>query len=55
MVVRIASGQTAREVGDAFGVSLRTVRKWVARFKAGGRAALANRASAPARATGRQP
>ena len=48
IVTRIAAGQPAVEVARAFGVSVRTVRKWVARFKAGGRAALSNRASAPA-------
>jgi len=42
-------------VAVAFGVSVRTVRKWVARFKAGGRAALSNRAGAPARVAGRLP
>ncbi|GAB4269931.1 MAG: hypothetical protein Kow0013_21790 [Pararhodobacter sp.] len=42
-------GQTAAEVAEAFGVSVRTVRKRVARHKAGGRAALVNGASATAR------
>jgi transposase-like protein len=37
IVTRIAAGQTAREVAEAFGVSVRTVRKWLARFRAGGR------------------
>lgn len=32
---------------------MRTVRKWLARFRAGGQAALANHASAPARVSGR--
>lgn len=49
IVARIAAGQSAAEVAHAFAVSVRTVRKWLARFRAGGRAALANRASAPAR------
>jgi transposase InsO family protein len=47
------SGQTAAEVAAAFAVSVRTVRKWLARFRAGGGAALSNRASAPARVAGR--
>jgi transposase InsO family protein len=49
------SGQTAAEVAAAFAVSIRTVRKWLARFRAGGRAALTNRASAPARVARRLP
>lgn len=53
IVARIAQGQAAAEVADAFGVSVRTVRKWLARFRAGGGAALANHASAPARVAGR--
>lgn len=40
------------EVASAFGVSVRTLRKWLARFRAGGAAALSNRASAPARVSG---
>ena len=55
IVARVRSGQSAREVAEAFGVSLRTVRKWLARFSAGGRAALSNRASAPARVARRLP
>ena len=55
IVARIASGQSAAEVAEAFGVSVRTVRKWLARFRAGGRAALANGASAPARVARRLP
>jgi transposase InsO family protein len=46
-------GQTAAEVAAAFAVSVRTVRKWLARFRAGGSAALSNHASAPARLAGR--
>lgn len=49
IVARVAAGQPAPKVAEAFGVSVRTVRKWVARFRAGGRAALSNRASAPSR------
>lgn len=53
IVARVLSGQTAAEVAAAFAVSVRTVRKWLARFRAGGGAALCNRASAPARVAGR--
>jgi transposase len=49
IVVRVLSGQNATEVAAAFAVSVRTVRKWLARFRAGGQAALSNHASAPAR------
>jgi transposase InsO family protein len=55
IVARVADGQTAVEVAASFGVSVRTVRKWVARYRQGGRAALANRASAPARVARRLP
>jgi transposase InsO family protein/DNA-binding CsgD family transcriptional regulator len=53
IVARVAQGQTAAEVAAAFDVSIRTVRKWLARFRAGGGAALSNHASAPARVSGR--
>ena len=52
-VARVSAGQRAVDVAAAFGVSVRTVRKWLARFRAGGQAALSNRASAPARVAGR--
>eukprot|EP00873_Tetraselmis_striata_P036829 jgi/Tetstr1/457093/TSEL_000334.t1 len=55
IVARVLAGQKAAEVAAAFGVSLRTVRKWLARFRAGGAAALSNRASSPARVAGRLP
>lgn len=55
IVARVMDGQSAAGVAEAFGVSIRTVRKWVARFRAGGRAALSNRASAPARVARRLP
>ena len=55
IVARVESGVSAAEVAAAFVVSLRTVRKCLARFRAGGRAALSNRASAPARLTHRPP
>jgi len=53
IVARVVGGQTASEVAAAFAVLVRTVRKWLARFRAGGQAALSNRASAPARVAGR--
>ena len=49
IVARMMGGQKASEVAAAFAVSVRTVRKWLARFRAGGRSALSNHASAPAR------
>lgn len=55
IVARILSGQTAAEVALAFAVSVCTVRKWLARFRAGRGAALFNRASAPARVGRRLP
>ena len=55
IVARVEAGVGAAEVAAAFGVSLRTVRKWLARFRAGGGAALSNRASAPARVAQRLP
>ena len=55
IVARISLGQSVAEVAAAFAVSTRTVRKWLARFRAGGRAALSNRASAPARVSRRLP
>jgi transposase InsO family protein len=41
--------QPAAKVGADFGVSERTVRKWLARWRAGGEPALNDRSSAPAR------
>ena len=41
--------QPAAKVADDFGVSERTVRKWLARWRAGGEPALNDRSSAPAR------
>ena len=55
IVARLMAGQSAAEVAAAFAVSVRTVRKWLARFRVGGRAALSNGASAPARVAGRLP
>jgi transposase InsO family protein len=53
IVARVLSGQSAVEVAAAFAESERTVRKWLARFRAGGQAALSCHASAPARVSGR--
>jgi transposase-like protein len=41
--------QAATKVAAAFGVSERTVRKWLARWRAGGEPALDDRSSAPVR------
>jgi len=50
MVRRVLQeGQRASDVASAFGVSVRTVRKWVARYRAEGRAGLADRPSTPHR------
>ena len=38
---------TAKTAASAFGVSERTARKWLARYRAGGTAALADRSCAP--------
>jgi transposase InsO family protein len=49
MVRRIVEeGRPVGEVAAGFGVSERTARKWLARFKAGGLAGLENRSSRPA-------
>ncbi len=53
IVARISAGQTAGEVASGFTVAVRTVRKWLARFRAGEHAALSNHASVPARVAGR--
>ena len=52
IVDRIAAGQPASEVAEAFGVSVRTVRKKVARFRAGGRRSRTAQARPPAWPTG---
>ena len=46
---------SAGEVAGQFGVSRRTVYKWLARFRAGGEAALENRISRPRRSSRRLP
>ena len=41
--------QAVEAVGEAFGVSIRTVRKWVARYQAEGAEGLKDRSSRPRR------
>jgi transposase InsO family protein len=47
LVQAVLSGQTPKAAAQAAGVCPRTVRKWVARFKAEGRAGLMDRSSRP--------
>jgi len=49
LVRRVAGGQQARVVAIALGVSIRTVHKWLARFRTEGAAGLADRSSRPYR------
>jgi transposase InsO family protein len=49
IVLQVASGQTPQAAARAAGVCPRTVRKWVDRFKAEGRAGLMDRSSRPKR------
>jgi transposase InsO family protein len=50
MVRRVVQGtSTAQEVAEDFGVSERTVRKWLARYRAEGKAGLQDRSSRPHR------
>jgi transposase InsO family protein len=53
MAVRSAEGWTAAEIAEAFGVSVRTVRKWLKRFRKAGRAGLQNGPSAAGRIANR--
>ena len=56
IVARVsAPGRRRRRWPRPFGVSLCTMRKWLARFRAGGGAALVHPASAPARVARRLP
>lgn len=48
LVERIGQGQPASAVAAAFGISVRTVRKWVARARREGRAGLLDRSTRPA-------
>lgn len=49
IVARHAEGRPVIRIAAEFGVSVRTVYKWLRRHREGGRAALSNAASAPAR------
>ena len=49
IVERHAAGETVAAIAAAFGISVRTVYKWLARYRAGGRDALETRSSAPRR------
>lgn len=51
----VEDGWTAASAADAAGVSVRTAFKWLARYRAGGAAALADRSSAPWRRPHRLP
>jgi transposase-like protein len=56
MVHRVLDAkQPARRVAAGLGISERTVRKWLARWRAGGEPALNDRSSAPARSPRRLP
>jgi transposase InsO family protein len=47
MVRRVLQGQVAREVAEDFGVSERTVRKWLGRYRAEGKKGLEDRSCRP--------
>jgi transposase-like protein len=47
LVQRLTAGETGAAVARAFGVSVRTVRKWWARYRDEGLAGLADRSSRP--------
>jgi transposase InsO family protein len=49
IVARRAEGRPVAQIAAEFGVSMRTVYKWLRRFREGGKAGLGNGASAPAR------
>uniref|UniRef100_UPI0025BF50E4 IS481 family transposase n=1 Tax=Maricaulis sp. TaxID=1486257 RepID=UPI0025BF50E4 len=49
IVERHAAGAPVAVIATAFGISVRTVYKWLARYRSGGMAALETRSSAPAR------
>ena len=55
MVERWQAGLTIDEIAGQFGVSVRTVRKWIARWRAEGTAGLENRSSRPRTVTTRLP
>nr|WP_319382634.1 helix-turn-helix domain-containing protein [uncultured Roseibium sp.] len=47
IVRRYEAGETAREIAAAFGISVRTVYKWLKRFREHGSRGLIARSSAP--------
>ena len=49
MVRRVLQGRTASEVAEDFGVSRRTLRKWLARYRAEGEHGLEDRSTRPHR------
>jgi transposase InsO family protein len=49
LIRRIRQGQSARSIAQALGISVRTVRKWVARERAEGAAGLEDRSTRPKR------
>ena len=49
MVRRVIAGQTPKAVATAFGICVKTVNKWVARFQCEGSAGLVDRSSRPHR------
>ena len=51
LVRRVLEGQAPMAVATAIGVTVKTVRKWVARFQAAGAAGLIDRSSRPHRST----
>ena len=53
MTARFAAGWSPGEIAEAVGVSVRTVYKWLARYRQGGAAALHNAGSAPGRVANR--
>jgi len=55
IVERWRSGMSGGEIAGQLGVSVRTVRKWIARWRAEGAAGLQNRSSRPCTATTRLP
>ncbi|WP_116134737.1 leucine zipper domain-containing protein [Tropicimonas sp. IMCC34043] len=55
IVALVLEGQPVEKGTEDVAGSVRTVRKWLARFRAGGSAALSNRAGAPLRRPNRLP
>ena len=53
MVGRWQAGLAVGDIAGQFGVSVRTVRKWIARWRAEGAAGLQNRSSRPGTVTSR--